>query len=69
MAGVEVTKADKKAVNDISRSQAQRMLEVVKARQAAGPGHSFSESMSKNTLRQKGRKTAKGGVGGGAEGA
>jgi hypothetical protein len=61
--------AKKAAVSDVSKSQAQRLLEVAKARQAGGSGQNFSQGMGKTTLRRDGRKTAKGGVGGGAEGA
>jgi hypothetical protein len=64
-----MAKDEKSAVSDVSRSQAQRLLEVARAKQSGGPGRNFSQAMGRNTLRQKGRKTAKGGVGGGAEGA
>lgn len=64
-----MAKEEKTAVNDVSKSQAQRLLEIAKAKQAGGSGHNFSQAMGKNKLRQDGRKTAKGGVGGGAEGA
>jgi hypothetical protein len=64
-----MAKEEKTAVSNVSRSQAQRLLEVAKARQAGGSGRDFSQAMGRNTLRQKGRKTAKGGVGSGAEGA
>jgi len=64
-----MAKAKKTAVNDVSRSQAQRLLEVARARKAGGPGQNFSQAMSKTTMQRNGRKTAKGGVGGGAEGA
>lgn len=60
---------DKSAVSDSSKSQAQRLLEIAKARRAGGSGQNFSQAKGRNTLRQNGRKTAKGGVGGGAEGA
>ncbi|MBK6674017.1 MAG: hypothetical protein IPM70_16205 [Proteobacteria bacterium] len=59
----------KAAVNDVSKSQAQRLLEVARARKAGGSGQNFSQSMGKTALRRDGRKTGKGGVGGGAEGA
>lgn len=61
-----MTKAKKTAVNDVSKSQAQRLLEAAKAAKA-GSGQSFSRSMGKLTLMRNGRKTAKGGVGAGAE--
>jgi hypothetical protein len=64
-----MAKAKNAAVNDVSKSQAQRLLEVARARQAGGSGQNFSQGMGKTTLRRDGRKTAKGGVGGGAEGA
>jgi hypothetical protein len=64
-----MTKEEKTAVSDVSRSQAQRLLEIAKAKQAGGSGQNFSQAMGKNKLRRDGRKTAKGGVGGGAEGA
>jgi hypothetical protein len=57
----------KKTVNDVSRTQAQRLLEAARAAQAGGSGRNFSQAMGKMTLRRNGRKTAKGGVGGGAE--
>jgi hypothetical protein len=57
----------KKTVNDVSRTQAQRLLETARAAQAGGSGRNFSQTMGKITLRRNGRKTAKGGVGGGAE--
>jgi hypothetical protein len=56
-------------VNDVSRSQAQRLLESARAAKAGGSGRNFSQAMGKTTLRRDGRKAAKGGVGGGAEGA
>jgi hypothetical protein len=62
-------KAKKAAVNDISKSQAQRLLEVARAKKAGGSSQNFSQSMGQSSLRRDGRKTAKGGVGGGAEGA
>ena len=64
-----MTKDEKTAASDASRSQAQRLLEIARARQAGGSGRSFSQAKGRNTLRQNGRKKAKGGVGGGAEGA
>ena len=63
-----MAKEDSAAVNDVSRTQAQRLLELARAKQAGG-SKNFSQTMGRDTLRQKGRKTAKGGVGGGAEGA
>ena len=60
-------KSKKAAVNEVSKSQAQRLLESAKAARANGSGRNFSQTMGKQTLRQNGRKTAKGGVGGGAE--
>lgn len=62
-------KPRKAAVNDVSRSQAQRLLEVARAKKAGGTGQGFSQAMGKTALRRDGRKIAKGGVGGGAEGA
>jgi hypothetical protein len=62
-------KAKKSAVSDVSRTQAQRLLEVARAAKANGSGGNFSHGMGKAALRRDGRKTAKGGVGGGAEGA
>jgi len=62
-----LTKAKKTAVNDLSKSQAQRLLEAARARKAGTSGQGFSQAMGKLTLRKNGRKTAKGGVGGGAE--
>ena len=64
-----MAKAKNTTVNDVSRSQAQRLLEIARARKAGGPGRDFSLAMSKSTMQKNGRKTAKGGVGGGAEGA
>jgi hypothetical protein len=64
-----MAKAKKTAVNDVSKSQAQRLLEVARAKRAGGPGRDFSQAMSKTTMQKNGRKTANGGVGGGAEGA
>jgi hypothetical protein len=60
-------KAKTATVNEVSKSQAQRLLEAVRAKQAAGAGRSFAQAMGKATLRMNGRKTAKGGVGGGAD--
>ena len=60
-------KAKKASVNDVSKSQAQRLLESARAAKTSGSGGNFSQSMGKLTLRRNGRKTAKGGVGGGAE--
>ncbi len=62
-----MAKAKIATVNDVSRSQGQRLLEAARARKAGGSGRSFSQAMGKATLRKNGRKTAKGGVGGGAE--
>jgi hypothetical protein len=62
-----MTKAKKAAVNNVSKSQAQRLLDSVRAAQANGSGQNFSQTMGKLTLRRNGRKTAKGGVGGGTE--
>ena len=62
-----MAKAKKAAVNDVSKSQAQRLLEAARAKHAAGSRRSFSQAMGEATLRRNGRKTAKGGVGGGAE--
>ena len=62
-----MAKAKKAAVSDVSKSQAQRMLELARAAKTDGASRSFSQSMGKTTLRRNGRKTAKGGVGGGAE--
>jgi hypothetical protein len=64
-----MAKEEKAAMSDASRSQAQRLLEIARARQTGGSGPNFSQAKGRNTLRQNGRKTAKGGVGGGAEGA
>ncbi len=64
-----MVKEEKTTVSDVSKSQAQRLLEVARAKQAAGSGRNFSQGMGKTTLRRDGRKTSKGGVGGGAEGA
>jgi hypothetical protein len=64
---VAKAKAKTATVNDVSKSQAQRLLESARAKQAAGGGRSFSQVVGKATLRKNGRKTAKGGVGGGAE--
>jgi hypothetical protein len=64
-----MAKNEKTAVSDVSKSQAQRLLEVARAKQAGGSGQNFAQGMSKTALRRDGRKTAKGGVGGGAEGA
>jgi hypothetical protein len=62
-----LAKSKKTDVNDASKSQAQRLLEATRARQADQSGRNFSQTMGKLTLRKNGRKTAKGGVGGGAE--
>jgi len=62
-----MAKAKKSAANDVSRSQAQRFLEAARVAKAGGSGQNFSQAMGKMTLRRNGRKTAKGGVGGGAE--
>jgi hypothetical protein len=62
-----MAKAKKAAVSDTSRSQGQRLLDAARAKQAGGSGQSLSQIMGKATLRRNGRKTAKGGVGGGAE--
>jgi hypothetical protein len=64
-----MAKEEKTAVSDVSKSQAQRLLEIARARKAGGSGQNFSQSMGQSSLRRDGRKTAKGGVGGGAEGA
>ena len=62
-------KAKTAAVNDVSRSQAQRLLDLARARQAGKSGQDLAQAMDKGTLRQNARKKAKGGIGGGAEGA
>jgi hypothetical protein len=62
-----MAKAKMAAVNDISRSQAQRLLEAARVKRAGGADRSFSQAVGKATLRRNGRKTSKGGVGGGAE--
>jgi hypothetical protein len=62
-----MAKAKKAAVNDVSTSQAQRLLESVKAAKANASSGNFAQNMGKLTLRRNGRKNAKGGVGGGAE--
>jgi hypothetical protein len=62
-----MTKAKKAAVNDVSKAQAQRLLEAARAKKVSGSSGHFSQAMGKNNLRRNGRKTAKGGVGGGAE--
>jgi hypothetical protein len=62
-----MAKAKKAAVNDASKSQAQRLLDSVRAAQVDGSAQNFSQTMGKLTLQRNGRKTAKGGVGGGAE--
>jgi hypothetical protein len=62
-----MAKTKNPAVNDASKSQAQRLLESARAAKANGAGGNFSRNMGKLTLRRNGRKTAKGGVGGGAE--
>ncbi len=64
-----MAKAKRTVVNDVSKSQAQRLLESARAAKAGGSGRNFSQAMGKTTLRRDGRKAAKGGVGGGAEGA
>jgi hypothetical protein len=64
-----MAKDEKSAVGNVPKSQAQRLLEVARARKAGGSGPNFSQALGKTALRQNGRKTAKGGVGGGAEGA
>ena len=64
-----MVKEETTTVSDVSKSQAQRLLEIARAKQAGGSGRNFSQGMGKTTLRRDGRKTAKGGVGGGAEGA
>jgi hypothetical protein len=63
-----MAKAKMATVNEVSRSQAQRLLEAARAKKTDGSGRGFSQTMGKATLRRNGRKTAKGGVGGGAEG-
>jgi hypothetical protein len=62
-----MTKAKNTAVSDVSKSQAQRLLEAARAKRVNGSSGHFSQAMGKTALRQNGRKTAKGGVGGGAE--
>jgi hypothetical protein len=62
-----MAKAKTATVNDVSKSQAQRLMEAAKAKRAGTAGKSFSQAMGEATLRRNGRKTAKGGVGGGAE--
>jgi hypothetical protein len=62
-----MAKAKNAAVNDVSKSQAQRLLEAAKAARLNGSRQNLSQSMGKLTLRRNGRKTAIGGVGGGAE--
>ncbi len=64
-----MAKAKKAAVNEVSKSQAQRLLDVARAKQAGDSGRNFSQALGKATLRRNGRKTGQGGVGGGAEGA
>jgi hypothetical protein len=64
-----MAKAKMATVNEVSKSQAQRLLETARAKQAGGSGSGFSQTIGKATLRRNGRKTGKGGVGGGAEGA
>ena len=59
--------AKAKTVNDVSKAQAQRLLEAARAKHAGGSRRSFAQAMGEATLRRNGRKTAKGGVGGGAE--
>jgi hypothetical protein len=53
-----MTKDRKAAVNDVSKSQAQRFLEAARAKQVNGSGQNFSQAMGKNKLRRDGRKTA-----------
>lgn len=62
-----MAKARTATVNDVSKSQAKRLLEAARAKQTGESGRNFSQTMGKATLRRNGRKTAKGGVGGGAE--
>jgi hypothetical protein len=62
-----MAKAKTSAVNDVSRSQAQRLLAVARAKQVDGSDRNLSQTTGNITLRRNGRKTAKGGVGGGAE--
>jgi hypothetical protein len=64
-----MAREEKTAVSDVSKSQAQRLLEMARAKQTGGSGGNFSQTLGKSTLRRDGRKKAKGGVGGGAEGA
>jgi hypothetical protein len=62
-------KEKKTTVSDVSKTQAQRLLEVARAKRAGGSGRNFTQGMGNTTLQRDGRKKAKGGVGGGAEGA
>ena len=62
-----MAKAKTATVNEVSKSQALRLLEAARAKQAGGSGRNFSQTMGKATLRRNGRKTAKGGVGGGTD--
>jgi hypothetical protein len=62
-----MAKEKKAAVNDVSRSQAQRLLDSARAAKANSSGRNFSKTMGKLTLQRNGRKTSKGGIGGGAE--
>ncbi len=64
-----MTKAKKKAVNAVSQAQAARFLAAAKAGGVDKSGRNFAQAMGKVSLRKNGRKNAKGGVGGGAEGA
>jgi hypothetical protein len=64
-----MAKEEKKAVSDVSKTQAQRFLEIARAKRASGAGQALSQAMGKNTLKQNARKAAKGGVGGGDAGA
>lgn len=65
--GEYVSQSKKKAVNEVSRSQAQRLLESARAAKSGGSSQNFSRAMGKLSLQRNGRKTAKGGIGGGAE--
>lgn len=62
-----MAKAKTATVNDVSKSQAQRLLEAARAKHASGSKRSFAQVMGEATQRRNGRKTAKGSVGGGAE--
>jgi hypothetical protein len=64
-----MAKEEKTAVSDVSKTQAQRFMEIAKAKRAGGSGQSISETLGKSTLRRNARKAAKGGVGGGDAGA